>query len=140
QIPPASAHLRKQLAAQVGEAADKAADAYDAHAAWLRDKALPRSSAAKRLGEVELAWRWKHVMGIDRSPAACIAQAREELARVKVLLLECAAKVDGSVRDTAGVRALTTRMQQQTIASDAEVLPLYRDYVERARAHVEAKR
>lgn len=135
QLPPAIAALR-ELAPRAGEGALAAAEAYERHAAWLIDTALPEASAARRLGEAELGWRWRHTLGIEESPARWIDRAREELARVQEMLVRCAAEVDGSVRDLAGARALTTEMQGETLARDEEVVPYYRGYVDRALAHV----
>lgn len=136
QIGPASAFLRGPLTERVGEAAVIAADAYDAHRAWLKETVLPRAGAAKRLGEDELRWRLAHTMGIDDEPEALIARGNEELARVQELLIACAAELDGGIRDLAGVRALVDEMQSATIARNDDVVPTFRGYTDRTLAHI----
>ncbi len=142
QIPPASTFLRKQLAndPRIAQAAIDAADAYDAHRLWLNEHALANSSPAHRIGEPEMVWRLRHGLGITDSPSDLIAQAKAELERTQQLLVTCAAKLDKSIRDLDGVRTLANTMQERCIARDEDVVPTYRDYIDRALALVKEQR
>lgn len=140
QIAPASRFLREHFTAKVGEAAVAAADAYDAHRTWLKETVLPRAGEAKRIGEDELRFRLVHTMGVGDEPAALIARGHDELTKVQELLVACAAELDGGIRDLDGVRALVDEMQKATIARDEDVVPTFRDYTERTRAHILERR
>ena len=140
QLPPASRFLRHELSAVVGDRAVAAADAYDRHIAWLTDRILPRATPAQRAGDAEIRWRLEHTFGIRDDPRQLIARARLELERVQEQLVECAARVEPTVRSIEDVRTLANRMQEKTFDKDEDVIPAYRAYVDRARRVVEEKR
>jgi uncharacterized protein (DUF885 family) len=68
------------IVARLSLAAASAGAAYDAVAAFLGDKVALHARATIRLGEDEVAFRLRDVMGVERTPADLVAFARKELA------------------------------------------------------------
>ncbi|HEY8073154.1 MAG TPA: DUF885 family protein, partial [Labilithrix sp.] len=71
---------------RIDDAARAASDAYRAFGAFVRDHVVPKARAHVRLGEEEVRFRLRDVMGVDREPAALVALAKEELAAAQAAM------------------------------------------------------
>ncbi len=130
QLPAAEASLR---ALPLSNAAG-AADAYAAHRRWLTSE-IDRV-APQRLGEEEVGHRVRHMLGFDAEPELLIARARQELVETQQQMVVLCARLAPArgITTFAGARALVTELGAETFARDAEVIPSYRAYVDRALA------
>jgi uncharacterized protein (DUF885 family) len=112
-----------------------ASAAYEEHAAFLRDRVLPRAIESASPGEEEVRFRLTHVFGIDRSPDALVADAREVLEDAQRAIMA------GTGTSTMEAATAAVRLKQAAIpACDADVFPLYESLTRRARAFVQERR
>lgn len=136
QLPAAEASLR---ALRLPNAAG-AADAYAAHGKWLEAE-IDRDEPV-RLGEEELVYRVRHMLGFDAEPELLIARARQELSETQErMIILCGRMAPARAITTfAGARDVAKELSAETLQRHAEVIPSYRAYVDRALALCRSER
>ncbi len=124
------------LEPRLSAAAAKAADAYRAHADFLKATILPAATEKYGLGEEEYAWKLKNELGIGSSPSELAAKGRQIADKITARMAELAKTIDASKT----LPELMAELRADHPKNDEELLKTYRDVSERARDFVVAQK
>jgi uncharacterized protein (DUF885 family) len=129
------------------EAARTAREAFASHLRFLRERVLPRARTGVVLGEDEYRWRLENLFGLGASPGELIQQAEEVLERIRPDLLRLARQLarkvpgaPGTLADLGDARALLELLEAQVPSRDEDVIPLYREHLQRAERFIHERK
>ncbi len=112
---------------------EKAALAYDRHAAFIAEELLPRAPVTAILGAEDYAHRLALTHGISRPLDELVAEARESLRVTQAEMKAVARKLEGgaSIDDLAGVHALMLELQKEKLQKGCDLRAHYRGIIDR---------
>ncbi|MEW5847846.1 MAG: DUF885 domain-containing protein [Myxococcota bacterium] len=136
-LPRIAAGVPENVKTRLQHAGQRAADAFRAHRAFLRDDVLPHATQEFALGAEEYTWRLVHTHAVTTPVGELVARAEAILAELERDMTAQAAVVarergEPAVTDHGSAWALMQKLQRETPAHADDVFPLYRERLQRA--------
>jgi uncharacterized protein (DUF885 family) len=120
------------VVARLGEATTAASEAYRTLARVVAGEILPKTRAHLALGEDEVAFRLRDVMGVETTIAELVTDARGRLDRAHREVVAQARLAGDDVRDYAGAKDAVLALFGPKPATIEEALAAYREQIEAA--------